>query len=461
MIRTRLMSLVLIGLMVLTTAIPAALPRAEAADAEFVLTVLRALQENYVDQVSAAPLLNAALDSLHKQIGVTTFDGPIPLGVDDDRAGALFVQRFLEVLSQAGGRVSVTDVAFTAVTGMLSSLHDSHTGFIPPTAYQEEKRRENGEAAFTGIGIVLLTRDGQFYVSEVYPDSPAAGAGVHPFDRVLAVDGQSTSGLTTAQVSAKIRGPAGTLVVLTIERSGDAGPADITIMRSPIRIPGVTSRMVDDSIGYVKIYEFVPGVGRALRNAIFSLRRSGMRALVIDLRGNPGGLVEELRDVSSAILPPSTPFLQMTMRGGQTVVLETPDPPILPATTPVVALVDEETGSAAELLAAALQEQSRAVVAGTKTAGAVEVGITVDLPEGAGMSVTVARVLTGAGTRLEGQGVTPEVSEALQTAEMNLGHDSQLEKALDMLRHSLGSEAEKRARPEGLSLLPALAGAGA
>jgi carboxyl-terminal processing protease len=443
--RMRLTSVVLVALIALTLAAP--LPRVEAADAEFVLSAMRTLQENYVDVLPSFKLLNAALDRLRTQTGAAPFGGPIPATASDTRAAALFVQRFDEILSQVTDRYSVTDLAYAAVAGMLESLHDSHTGFIPPSIYQEEKRRANGQAAFTGIGILLLSRDGQFYVAEIYPDGPAAVAGVHLFDRILAVDGRSTDGLNETEVSSLVRGPAGAPVVLTIARPGAAAPMDLSMVRGPIRVPGVASHMMDGGIGYVKIFEFVPGVGTAFRDAIFGLRRAGMKAMILDLRGNPGGLVDELRDVASAVLPQGTPYLQMRNRGGREVALDTPDPPILPATIPLVALVDADTGSAAELLAAALQEQSRAVLAGTKTAGAVEIGITVDLPEGAGMGITVARVLSGRGTRLEGQGVTPEVAETLTTSAMNLGRDSQLDKALEVLRRTLASGAKSRSSP--------------
>ncbi len=444
--RRSVLPALVIGLLVTALALPG-LPRAEAADARFVLTALETFQKNYVDPLPAAPLLNAALDTLRQKFSVSPFGSPISSGAADAEAETLFTQRFAEILSQVNDRYSATDLAYTAVAGMLESLHDSHTGFISPAVFQEEKRRESGQASFTGIGIVLLSRDGQFYVNEVYAGTPAESAGVQPFDRVQAVNGMSTDGLREGDVSAMIRGPAGTQVVLTVVRAGEAQPLEIPIARAPIQVPGVTSKMLDGGIGYVRLHEFVSGVGHPFRDAIFSLRRGGMRALVLDLRGNPGGLVDELRDVSAAILPQSAPFLQMRTRGGRQIVLETPSPPILPDSVPVVVLVDEGTGSAAELLAASLQEQSRAVIAGTKTAGAVEIGITVDLPEGAGMSVTVARVLSGKGARLEGQGVTPDIQESLTTVAMNLGHDSQLDKALEVLKAKMGATSRTPPRP--------------
>ncbi len=437
-------------LLVLALAAPS-LPRAEAADASFVLTTLETLQENYVDKVSTVTMLNAALTTLAQRTGVAPFDGPIPSGVDDRRAGALFIQRFDEILSKVREQYSPTDLAYAAAAGMLESLHDSHTGFIPPAAYQEEKRKENGEAAFTGIGIMLMPRDGQYYIREVFPDSPAAAAGLQPLDRIVAVNGRSTSGRSTDEVSASIRGQAGTAVVVRVERPNAAAPLEFAVVRKPIRIPGLITQMLDGGIGYVKIYEFVPGVGRALRGGLFSLRRNGLRALVLDLRGNPGGLVDELRDISAALLPQNSPILQMTSRSGRTLVVETMEPPILPASIPIVVLVDEGSASASELLASALQEQARAVIAGAKTAGAVEIGITVDLPEDAGLAVTVARLVSGKGARLEGRGVIPDEPQSLETTALNLGRDSQFDRALTLVKQRLGESSHRPRELAGAS----------
>jgi carboxyl-terminal processing protease len=438
--RYRVHSLMLIVLLVVALAAPA-LPRAEAADAGFVLTTLQTLRENYVDPISSVPLLNAALAAVQQKTGVAPFDGPIPAAASETRAAALFTQRFDEIFSRVRGQYSATDLAYVATSGMLESLHDSHTGFIPPAVYQEEKRKENGEAAFSGIGIVLLTRDGQFYIREVFLDSPAATSGLRPFDRIVSVDGQAAGGRAADAVAGMIRGPAGTTVVIKVERPNADGALEFPVVRGPIRMPAIVSRMLEGRIGYIRIYEFVPGVGGKVRDAIFTLRRNGLRALILDLRANPGGLVDELWDISAALLPQSSPILQMTKRNGKTVLLETLEPPILPTSVPIVTLVDEGSASASELLAAALQEQTRAVITGVKTAGAVEIGITVDLPEEAGMEVTVARLLSGRGVRLEGRGVIPDETQTLETSALNSGRDSQMDKALELLKQRLGDPA--------------------
>jgi len=433
-------SALLVALLVMTLAAPG-VPRAEAADAAFVLETLQTLRENYVDPLSSIMMLNAALTSLEQKTGVSAFSGRIPEGGSDTLVSGQFTQRFDEIFSRVKGQYSVTDLAYAASAGMLDSLHDSHTGFIPPAAYQEEKRKENGQAAFTGIGIVLLARDGQFYIREVFPDSPAASAGLREFDRIAKINGVATAGQTSDEVTELVRGPAGTSITLSVDRPNVDTPLEFSVTRRPIRVPGLTSHMLDGGIGYVKIYEFVPGVSAALRDAIFTLRRSGLRGLVIDLRGNPGGLVDELRDISAAVLPQSSPILQMTRRNGRTQLLETLEPPILPPSVPIATLVDEGSASASELLASALQEQGRGVIIGMKTAGAVEIGITVDLPEDAGMAVTVARLLSGKGVRLEGHGIVPDEPQPLETPALNAGHDSQLDKAVEVLRNKLSARS--------------------
>jgi carboxyl-terminal processing protease len=435
--RVRVTSLALAVLLVAALAVPATFGRADAAAAPFVLSALRTLEKNYVDTLSSAPLLNAALAAAGKKAEAQA-GGAIPTTVTEDQAASLFTQRFAEIVTKAGGRITETDLAYAAVDGMLQSLHDSHTGFVPPALYQEIKRRENGEAAFTGVGIVLLHRDNQYYISEIYPGGPAEQAGVHVFDRIVAVDGHATANLAEDEVSQMIRGTSGVAVTLTLSRAGATDTVDIPIVRQPIHVPTVTERMLDGQIGYVRLYEFVPGVGGSVRNAMQDLRKGGMRALVLDLRGNPGGLVSELRDVSAAFLPQGSPVLQMRTRTGRSVVMQTANPPVMSSALPLVVLVDEGTASAAELLSAAIQEQGRGLVEGTKTAGAVEIGITIDLPEGAGMSVTVARVLTGKGMRLEGQGVTPDTSEDLTSKAMDQGHDNQLDRAVEILDTQLG-----------------------
>jgi carboxyl-terminal processing protease len=252
-----------------------------------------------------------------------------------------------------------------------------------------------------------------------------------------------------------IRGPAGTTVTLVLDRPGRAGPLTVTLVRAPIRVPAVfDARLLPGGVGYLHVYQFTAHSGREVRAALERLAEGGMRALVLDLRANTGGYVHELSTVSAALLPPGRPILRETSRGGRTRVVHTAGRPALPAGVPVVVLVDDATASAAELLAAALREHLGAPVVGTRTAGAVEASVVVDLSDGSALSVTVQRLSTGLGRRLEGAGVRPDLSVALAAADLDRGVDAQLVRALALARARTGPAAPSHATGQGSGRTP-------
>jgi carboxyl-terminal processing protease len=310
---------------------------------------------------------------------------------------------------------------------MAEAFNDSHTGFLTPEQNAERRRRQQGQAGFTGVGIVLMPKDGRFFVGSIIPGGPADAAGVRAFDEILQVNHIPTGGLTVDQVSALIRGPAGTPVTLTLQRAGATDPVVVTITRAPIVVPSIfRAEVLPGGVGYLRLYQFVERTGREVRAALARLREAGMRSLVLDLRGNGGGYLDELTSVFNALLPPGTPVYTERRQGGAVRVVRTTQIPLVPATLPVVVLVDDATASAAELLAAAIQESRRGVVVGTRTAGAVEASVLFDLSDGSALSVTTIRLATGGGVRLEGVGLTPDVAVELSVADLQAGVDSQL-----------------------------------
>src|SRR5207249_4769854 len=185
----------------------------------------------------------------------------------------------------------------------------------------------------------------------------AEAAGVHEFDRIMKVNDLSTGGLTVDQVAGMIRGPAGTPVTVTFQRPGMADPLVVTMTRAPILVPSIfRTDLLDGGVGYVRLYQFVEGTGRDVRNALTRLLAGGMRVLVLDLRGNSGGYLHELDNVLNALLPFGVPVYTEMLQGGQVEVVRTTRPPLLQPSIPVVLMVDEGSASAAELLAAAIQE---------------------------------------------------------------------------------------------------------
>ncbi len=419
-----------------------AVPPAHAADAGLALEALGLLRERYVDPVDSVVLLNGAIGGLRSALsaaGLQASLAAIPPGTPNGQADAAFRIRFDAAVAAAGGRVSGASLAYAAIRAMTAVLRDSHTGFLTPEQNRERQARQRQQAAFSGVGIVLMPREGRFYVRDVIPGSPAEAAGVQPLDRILRIDAIPTTGLQVEQVAGTIRGPAGTSVTLTLDRPGRADAITLNITRAPIQVPAIfQARVLDGGIGHLQLYQFVTRTGQEFRQALERMLAGGMRALVLDLRSNSGGYLHELTAAANALLLPGQPIYQETSRGGSTRTVRASAAPILPSHVPVVVLIDEGSASSAELLAAALQEHGRATLMGAKTSGAVEAAVLHDLSDGSALSVTVLRLSTGMGRRLEGVGVSPDIPVALAVFDLDQGRDTQLQRGVLVARQRLG-----------------------
>ncbi len=411
---------------------------AQAADQSLVFEALQALQTNYVDAVDPVQTLNAALLGMRQQLstaGVVADLPDFPRYTTAVGAKREFGERFSSAVTAASGQLTTTQLAYAAIRGMASSFNDSHTGFLTPQQNEERRQRQRGQAGFTGVGVVLLPKDGRFFIWAVIPGGPAEAAGVHEFDRIAKINDLPTGGMTVDQVSGMIRGPAGSSVTLTLARVGVSDPLGFTITRAPIVVPAVfRTELLDGKVGYLRLYQFVDHTGADVRDAIAGLLQQGMRALVLDLRGNSGGFLAELDRVLNTLLPRGLRVYAQVRPGGKVDVVRTTKSPLLPATVPLIVLVDEGSASAAELLAAAIKENQRGTLVGAKTAGAVEASILHDLSDGSALSITAFRLTTGAGVRLEHTGVEPDVAAALTATDLEVGVDRQFGTALQIAR---------------------------
>lgn len=426
--------------------------RAAAAGADLVFEAIQVLDEEYVDQtqIDRVRLLNVALDGIKATLntaGITAKFAAIPAGTPRAEAEKVFRGAFDGAVLAAQGKVTAQGLAYAAVQSITLSLNDSHTGFITPDQYRERLARQRQQAGFSGVGMVVLPKDSRFYVWEVIPRSPAAQKGVHQFDRIVRINDVLTGGLTTEQVVSMIRGPAGSSVTVTFERAGRAGSFPLILTRAPIVVPAVLdARMVDPRIGYIYLYEFSQGSSRDLRRAVQELLGKGARALILDLRSNNGGYLHELDAIMNLLLPRGLPvYRSITSRGTQ--VVRTSRTPVLPPQQPLVVLVNEGTASAAELLTAAVAEHQRGAVIGMKTAGAVEASTLIELSDGSAMSVTIRRLTSGKGRRLEGTGVEPEVTLDLSADDFLQARDAQLERGAQIIRQRLSRAASAPASP--------------
>ncbi len=447
MIRSRFATLrrflpVILLLAAVTLAPLAAPPRAHAADVGLVLQALTVLRDRYVDPVDSVALLNGAVGGLRAALstaGIQVELAEIPAGTPNGRADALFRTRFASANTAAAGHVSTTNLAYAAIRAMTAVLKDSHTGFITPEQNRERLARQRRQAAFSGIGVVLMPREGRFYIRDVIPGTPAESAGVQALDRITRIDNIPTQGMETDQVAGMIRGTPGTSVSIALDRPGHAEAVTVSVTRAPIQIPAVfQARVLEGGVGYLQIYQFADRTGADVQRAIERMERDGMRALVLDVRANVGGWLHELTATLNALLPPGRSIYQESTRSGQARTTRTSGVPVLPSHIPVIVLVDEGTASAAELLGAALQEQGRATLMGAKTSGAVEASVLYPLADDSALSVTILRLSTGQGRRLEGVGLTPDIPVALNVADLDQGRDTQLQRAILLARQRLG-----------------------
>jgi carboxyl-terminal processing protease len=404
------------------------------ADAPLIIAALHVLEQSYVDPVRPSQLLNSAVDVMRKATHLSPNElPPIPAGASESQAVAAFQREFMRAADTHA--LPPTQLSYVATAGMLASLRDSHTVFLPPAAFQEAQRETQGRAAFTGIGVIITARmdpsgTAWIFVQDVLPGSPAQAAGLKRFDRIAQVNNTSLRNASPVDASRLLRGPAGTKVALVLLRG--TGTLRVAVSRAPIRIPPVTVRALRPGLAYLRVYEFGRGAGAELRKRLRALSvQHRVDAAILDLRGNPGGLVLEATDILGIFLPPGTVAARDVRRGQPPSLLKTAGAPVL-LHTPLAVLIDGASASSSELVAAALADYGRATLVGEKSAGALGGAVLVALPQG-GMSVTVERIVSPHGERIEDVGVAPTLPVALTAQEMEHEDDAQLRAAVGVV----------------------------
>lgn len=291
-----------------------------------------------------------------------------------------------------------------AIQGMLEAAGDKQGAYFDPDEYR--RFGESFQNSFEGIGAVLGEKDGRVYVVQTLPGFPAEASGLRAGDIILAVDGTDTTGMPVDVVASMIRGPAGTRVTLKLLRANRDEPVVLQMTRAVVTLYPVKGRMLDSrtGTGYIKIEMFRSQTAERFEEVLASLEKSGVRGLILDLRGNPGGLLSEALDVSSRLVPLG-PVLQVQGRPGKAQVYYGSGPGI---TYPIVVLVDGNSASAAEILAGALRDRLKAPLVGSRTFGKGSIQTVIDLPKG-GLKVTTASYLTPGGSVIEGTGLLPDV----------------------------------------------------
>jgi carboxyl-terminal processing protease len=296
---------------------------------------------------------------------------------------------------------------YGAIKGMLDTL-DPHTVFMPPEIFREMKIDTSGE--FGGLGIEITKKNDVITVVAPIEDTPAARAGLRAGDQILRIDEESTKGMDLPQAIHSLRGPAGRKTVLSIMREGFSAPREIAIIRDHIRIVPVEGRIYD-GIGHVRVKNFQERTDVYLRKELDRLRAENggeLRGLVLDLRNNPGGLLDQAVAVSDRFLPRNLPIVITRGRDGRNNTEEKSKNRDGENVYPVVVLVNAGSASAAEIVAGALQDHSRAVVIGTPTFGKGSVQTVIELEDGSGLKLTIARYYTPKGRSIQERGITPD-----------------------------------------------------
>ena len=321
------------------------------------------------------------------------------------------------------------------IRGALGTLDDPHTSFLEPEPRQREKEALSGR--FGGIGAYVTQAEDGSIVLEPMPDLPAERAGVRKGDTLLKVDDLEIGPeMNTEDVIAQIRGEVGTVVRLTLRHEGETEPVTVEITREEIPSPTVEWRMLDEpaGTGYVRLSLFSDRTDKELRQALDELKDQGMTQLVLDLRGNGGGLLGSAVDVASEFLS-GGPVLFQVEKGGKEETYEAGSGGKF-TDGKLVLLVDGGTASASEIVAGALQDRSRGVLVGEKTYGKGSVQQVFDLSDGSSVHITYAEWLTPNRRQITEVGLTPDFEATITDDDRNNGRDPQLDRAIEWLKEN-------------------------
>lgn len=320
------------------------------------------------------------------------------------------IKVFTEVLSLVQSyyveEVNSKDLIYGALKGMLEAL-DPHSAFMPPDMYKEMQLETQG--AFGGLGIEITVRDRQLTVVAPIEGTPADRAGIQAGDRILKIDGKPAKDMTLMEAVKKMRGPKGTRVTITIWREDFTEPRDITLIRDIIEVKSVKSKDLGDGIGYIRIVSFQERTGKDLEKALDILEEKGMKALVLDLRNNPGGLLEQAVEVADKFLEKGRLIVYTQGRTKNQDIRKIAERKDRHPDYPMVVLINGGSASASEIVAGALQDWKKAVILGTQSFGKGSVQTVIPLSDGSGLRLTTARYYTPKGKSIHGMGIIPDI----------------------------------------------------
>lgn len=367
----------------------------------------------------------------------------------------LFADALAIIRSEYVEQTKMEDLIYGALTGMLSSL-DPYSQFMDPDTYNEIKVETEGE--FGGLGIEITIKDGLLTIITPLDDTPAYRAGLKVGDRIVKIDGKLTRNITLLEAVKKLRGEPGSEVKLTIMREEEEKLLDFTIKRGIIKIKSIKqARIIEDNIGYIRIAEFQENTPQDLEKALKDLENQHMEGLILDLRNNPGGLLDVAVKVVDKFIKKEK--VVVTTQGrirNQNLEFKS----VAPAHPryPLVILINGGSASGSEIVAAAIQDHKRGILLGTKTFGKGSVQTIIPLRDGSALRLTTSRYFTPNGRVIHDEGITPDViveleeekvvkvthqmrdifedieKDRLKEKKKEIVYDNQLNRALDLLK---------------------------
>lgn len=345
-----------------------------------------------------------------------------------DAASTLKFVRALQIIKSRYVEEVPMDTLMTgAIKGMVGSLGDPHSIYMDPKLYKEFMIETEG--SFGGVGIVVGVKEKMLTVVSPIEGTPGDLAGIKNGDLILQIDGKDTKDMALDEAVNKIRGPEGSQVVLTIKRGDQV--KDYTLTRTNIQIKTISGKMLPGNIGYIRLAMFNENTGADFIKKYQELESAGMKAVVLDLRDNPGGLLEESVKVAGKFVPRG-PVVSVVMRDGHR---ETHTSGLDAVKYPVAVLVNGGSASASEIVAGAIQDTQAGTLVGTKTYGKGSVQTLMRIDNGA-IKLTIAKYLTPNDRSINGVGIEPDVIIE-QQSNGEAGTDIQLNKALEIVKSKL------------------------
>jgi len=313
---------------------------------------------------------------------------------------------YREIMSDYLNGARSSDLIHGAASGMAESLNDPYSVYY--AGEQGESYVQRYEDHIVGIGVEIREEDGEFVINAAYKGAPADKAGLLKDDIIVAVDGELLKGRTLNDLVKMTRGEEGTKVKVTVRRAGLAEPFDVTLVREPVPIHTVSSELLPGGIGSVQISRFAENTDREFDKAVDELLQKGMKGLLLDLRANPGGLVNPTIAIASRLIPKDKVILQVVSKNGSKEHTYRSEQKA-PWTLPITVLIDESSASSAEVLAAALRDSAGAKLVGMKSFGKGVVQTFSQLPDGSVLKLTESQWRTPSGKWIHEQGIEPDL----------------------------------------------------